>query len=214
MSSLKAVGLVAAIFLSFGLIHSLCVTGFVKGLIRKILGERFVKAFYRLIYTVFSAITTAGAAWLILQIPDTTLWRAPLWLWAVMRAVQAGAFIFGALSFRAISPFEFIGVSQAWRFVAERRVAGDMEGITGKGLVTSGVYGLVRHPLYLAGIIIFTVNPIITRNWLTVQILADIYFIYGAFVEEKRLIERFGDEYRRYMEKVPRFWPRLRKKLV
>ena len=210
MSSIDAVGLVTAVFLAFGLIHSLCVTGFVKELIRKTLGDIFVKAFYRLIYTAFSAITTAGAAWLVLQIPDITLWRAPLWPMMLMRLIQAGAFVFGALSFRAISPMEFVGVSQAWRYITKHHVAGDIEGMTGKGLVTTGVYSIVRHPLYLAGVIIFTSQPVITRNWLAVQVLADVYFIYGALVEEKRLLKRFGEEYRQYMKRVPRFLPRLK----
>ena len=67
----------------------------------------------------------------------------------------------------------------------KKEIKGDAEGITQTRLVKTGVYSLVRHPLYLAGIIIFTFEPNITRNWLAVSILADIYFIFGAFMEEK-----------------------------
>lgn len=209
MSSVRAVIYTASVVLCFGLIHSLCVTEAVKHLIRKLLGDTFVRAFYRLIYTFFSVLTTALAVWLILLMPDIIIWRAPFWLSIIMRAVQAGAFVFGAFSFKAVQPMEFIGVAQAYRYIRWRRVEGDMEGITGKGLIKTGVYGIVRHPLYLSGIVLFISQPVITRNWLTVQALAVIYFIYGAFIEEKRLIRRFGQEYIDYMKQVPRFLPRL-----
>jgi protein-S-isoprenylcysteine O-methyltransferase Ste14 len=126
-----------------------------------------------------------------------------------MHAVQAAGLVVGLLSFNAVNFLEFVGAAQAWRYVTRRQVAGDMEGITGQRLVKTGMYAVVRHPLYLAGIMIFTFEPNITRNWLAVSALADAYFIYGAFVEERRLIGRFGDEYRRYMKEVPRFLPRL-----
>lgn len=206
----EAVGSVAAVFFAFAFVHSLCVTSRVKGLIRGLLGKRFVKAFYRLIYTIFSAATTFGAVWVVLKIPDHCIFRGPAWLRWPMHGVQAAGLVIGLLSFNAVHFLEFVGAAQAWQYMTERRVAGDMEGITGERLVKTGMYAVVRHPLYLAGIMIFTFEPNITRNWLTVSLLADAYFIYGAFVEERRLIKRFGDEYRRYMKEVPRFLPRLR----
>ncbi len=63
--------------------------------------------------------------------------------------------------------------------------------------------------MYLAGLIIFTFNPIITVNGLTVTVLADLYFLFGVFIEERRFLTVFGDEYRRYMERVPRLMPRI-----
>jgi protein-S-isoprenylcysteine O-methyltransferase Ste14 len=73
----------------------------------------------------------------------------------------------------------------------------------------TGVYGIVRHPLYLAGIIVFTFNPHVTINSLTTAVLADLYFLFGMVIEERRLVEIFGDEYRKYRERVPRMIPRL-----
>jgi len=62
-----------------------------------------------------------------------------------------------------------------------------------KELVRTGVYGIVRHPMYLAGLVIFTFNPIITVNGLTVTVLADLYFLFGVFIEERRFLNIFGD---------------------
>jgi protein-S-isoprenylcysteine O-methyltransferase Ste14 len=64
--------------------------------------------------------------------------------------------------------------------------------------------------MYLAGIVIFTFNPDITVNGLTITALADLYFLFGVFIEERRFLKTFGSRYREYMKQVPRLMPRLR----
>lgn len=210
MSHLSAALLTLSVFFSFALIHSLCATNAVKGIIRGIFGEAFLKAFYRLFYTIFSTITVLISIYIISLIPDILIWRASKPLRIIIYLIDIFALLFGALSFKKIEFFEFLGISQALRYIKGLPVDGDIEGLR-VGLITDGVYGVVRHPLYLSGILIFLIQPTITRNWLIVQILGAGYFIYGAFVEERRLIERFGNEYLSYMEEVPRFIPRLSK---
>jgi protein-S-isoprenylcysteine O-methyltransferase Ste14 len=61
----------------------------------------------------------------------------------------------------------------------------------------------------VAGLIIFTFSPRITVNGLTITVLADLYFIFGMFIEERRFLKIFGDQYREYMKKVPRMVPRM-----
>jgi protein-S-isoprenylcysteine O-methyltransferase Ste14 len=56
---------------------------------------------------------------------------------------------------------------------------------------------------------IFTINPHITVNNLIVVVLADVYFLFGMFIEERRFVKIFGDEYGQYMERVPMVIPRL-----
>ena len=52
-----------------------------------------------------------------------------------------------------------------------------------------------------------TPNPVFTVNGLTITILADLYFLFGSFIEERRFIRTFGDQYREYRERVPRLVP-------
>jgi len=205
----EAIGRALLIFLSFAFIHSLCVTSFIKSQTQRLLGETFVRVFYRFIYTCFSAVTVVLAIYLINMLPDVYLFRGTAWFRWAMHAIQIAGFIFGTLSFEAINSYEFVGITQVWRYITKREVQGDAEGITQTRLVKTGIYGIVRHPLYLAGIIIFTFEPNITRNWLAVSILADAYFVFGAFIEEKRLIKTFGDEYIEYMKRVPGFLPKI-----
>ena len=73
-------------------------------------------------------------------------------------------------------------------------------------LVDRGVYAIVRHPQYLAGILIGVALPLISQHW-AVAVLGGIVVIVNyidTFDEEKSSIEKFGDDYRQYMTRVPR----------
>lgn len=74
-------------------------------------------------------------------------------------------------------------------------------------LVDTGIYSLVRHPQYLGGVLaLFTANFLFYPHWLFAVLgIAGILILYfSCAYEERRLIERFGDDYRAYMERVPR----------
>lgn len=201
-----------AVFAAFALIHSLFVTDAVKKISASFLGETFVKAAYRLLFTCFSMVTMLIAFGLIAGIPDRKMVTLPLWATLLFHGLQMLGIVIGALTFRVIDLPEFLGITQFITYLRYRTVSGDIEGMRGNRLITSGVYGVVRHPLYLAGMLIFTLNPHITVNSLTVTVLADLYFIIGSLIEERRLKKRFGKEYEDYMKRVPAFMPILKRK--
>jgi protein-S-isoprenylcysteine O-methyltransferase Ste14 len=78
-------------------------------------------------------------------------------------------------------------------------------------LVTTGIYGHVRHPQYL-GFMLFTLGMNIL--WISISafllwpILAILYYRL-AKKEDKELEERFGEEYRKYERTVPMLIPRI-----
>jgi protein-S-isoprenylcysteine O-methyltransferase Ste14 len=197
------------IFLAFALIHSITVASWFKDRCRRAFGETFMRVWYRFLYTSVSAVTAFAAIYLITQVPDRVLWQGPLWFRLVMHAIQIAGLVFGAQAFQHLDKWEFMGFRQVWRYVTKGEIAGNSEGLTEKELVTTGVYGIVRHPLYVAGLIIFTFSPRMTVNNLTITVLADLYFIFGMFIEERRFLKIFGDQYREYMTKVPRMIPRI-----
>ncbi|MGB3347108.1 MAG: isoprenylcysteine carboxylmethyltransferase family protein [Candidatus Humimicrobiia bacterium] len=75
-----------------------------------------------------------------------------------------------------------------------------------KVLIDSGIYAIVRHPLYLGWILaIFVATIFLYQHWLFVIIgipgIVSVYLI--SRQEEQTNIEKFGNEYKRYMQKVP-----------
>jgi methanethiol S-methyltransferase len=203
---------VILIFLVFALIHSITVTRKFKRACRALLGATFMQTYYRALYNAVSFITAGIAFLLIHRVPDQLLWTAPSWLSWIMHGIQIAAIAFASLAFEYLDVGEFMGIKQIWRYISRHEVAGNIEGQTQKNLVTNGVYGIVRHPLYFAGLVLFTFNPHITVNSLAVTILADAYFLFGMFIEERRFLMIFGDQYREYMKRVPRFIPGWRRR--
>jgi protein-S-isoprenylcysteine O-methyltransferase Ste14 len=195
----------ALAFLVFALLHSITVSSAFKGFVAKFAGERWMRAWYRLAFTVFSFVTAFAAAYIIWTQPDTTFFTPPWYVSWPAHAVQlAGVFIM----FEAMRPFSagyFSGWKQASEYLKTGRTGGDIEGIADNTLVTTGVYGLVRHPMYLAGIMIFLFEPVITANNLALRAFAVAYFIWGGYIEERRFAPAFGDAYQEYRRKVPMY---------
>ncbi len=78
-------------------------------------------------------------------------------------------------------------------------------------LVTTGPYRWVRHPFYCAFALIWVANALAAANWFlfAVGMFAFVLLVVRTRKEEEKMVERFGDEYRRYMERTGRFFPRL-----
>jgi protein-S-isoprenylcysteine O-methyltransferase Ste14 len=79
-------------------------------------------------------------------------------------------------------------------------------------LVTSGPYGRIRHPMY-TGLNMFSFSLALTTSNLLVlffAVLVIVPFPWIARNEEKMLLETFGEEYREYMRRTGRFFPRIR----
>jgi len=80
-------------------------------------------------------------------------------------------------------------------------------------LVTRGPYRWVRHPLYTIGSSMFIAFGMMADNWF-IALLGVLAFIGMAArtpKEEDNLISKFGDEYREYMKRTGRFFPKFSK---
>jgi protein-S-isoprenylcysteine O-methyltransferase Ste14 len=73
-------------------------------------------------------------------------------------------------------------------------------------LVDRGVYAIVRHPQYLAGILMSVALPLISPHWAVVLlgIVAAIAYYVNMVEEDASDIEKFGDAYKAYIQRVPR----------
>lgn len=92
---------------------------------------------------------------------------------------------------------------RSWRFRARLDA--------GHQLATEGAFSLVRHPIYTAMMLL----ALGTLLWIPdmISLVGAGLMIVGcdlrARSEEKILLKAFGESYRQYMEKTPRFLPRL-----
>ena len=73
-------------------------------------------------------------------------------------------------------------------------------------LVDSSVYAIVRHPQYLAGILVAIALSLITQHWavLLTGLVGATTTYAGTYDEERECIEKFGEEYCQYQQRVPR----------
>lgn len=78
-------------------------------------------------------------------------------------------------------------------------------------LVTHGPYRWVRHPFYDVVLLWTVALSLVTANWLLAMLGFSVFamMVVRTRVEEERLVERFGDEYRTYMKRTGRFFPHL-----
>ena len=74
-------------------------------------------------------------------------------------------------------------------------------------LTIRGPYRWVRHPLYLFMIVLFWAYPSLTADRVLFNILWTIWVVIGTILEERDLVEDFGDAYRDYQANVPMLVP-------
>ena len=79
-------------------------------------------------------------------------------------------------------------------------------------LVTSGPYRWVRHPFYVSGTLFAFGTALVAANWFlfVCGVLFIVLIVIRTRTEEEKLLLRFGESYRSYIERTGRFVPRLR----
>jgi protein-S-isoprenylcysteine O-methyltransferase Ste14 len=77
----------------------------------------------------------------------------------------------------------------------------------GKGPVTTGLYRYSRHPMYISQLIMFIGVGIASASWLflLLTIVYSALSIIFAGSEEEGCLKRYGDAYREYMNRTPRW---------
>lgn len=97
----------------------------------------------------------------------------------------------------------FLLLSSAWSVLYEAQ--------RNHRLATTGVYARIRHPQYVAFVLVMFGFLL---QWPTLLTLAMFPVLVGMYAhlarkEEADMLARFGDEYRRYAARTPRFLPAL-----
>jgi protein-S-isoprenylcysteine O-methyltransferase Ste14 len=184
---------IITLWLLFGLTHSILAAFGVKTKLEKLtgLGARF----YRLGYSLLATGIIAGIVYYTITGPVNYLFTPTLITQILSYLLIAVGALLIAVSISGYQPLEFFGI-KAMTPQAER-------------LITTGFNGLVRHPLYLANNV-FMLGIFINLPTQLMLLNLALYFVYlliGVYFEEKKLVEKFGDEYKQYQQKVKAFIP-------
>jgi methanethiol S-methyltransferase len=189
-------------FAIFGYIHSLLASNKLK----RIAAEKFgnLMAFYRLVYNFLSFISLY-ILWIILPRPDLLIYDLPN-PWDIIILVPQILSLAGIIwTAGYFSLWEFTGISQIIRWLHDDYDINDLD--EKLSFRTDGPYGYSRHPVYFFVITFLLFRPTMNLFYLTFFISVALYFYIGSFYEERKLTAKFGEEYRKYREKVPRIFP-------
>jgi len=186
----------AALWIAYFIVHSFLATTTVK----TYLYEKFpvLKKYYHLAYNVFSLITAIAIFAYQWSLPELTIIQPnvfSLFLGAVL--IFAGVVV-GGFALFSFDQREFIGIRQ---LVGDENQSGE--------LITSGVYSIVRHPLYFS-LILIVLGYLVYSFHLSNLIFASCTFIYliiGTRLKEKKLLQTFGKPYKNYRKKVKMLIP-------
>jgi protein-S-isoprenylcysteine O-methyltransferase Ste14 len=102
-------------------------------------------------------------------------------------------------------PLSFFGIRQIFSYGKTKNSNLPVE------LKKSGLLGIVRHPMYLALLMILWCNVFKMAD-IVVNTVLTIYIIIGTLLEEKKLVLEFGDTYVKYQSEVPMLIPFTKKK--
>ncbi len=129
-------------------------------------------------------------------------------VWVVRSPIAAAAvnaifwFGWGLLLFSTflISHFELFGLSQVFaRLLGKQLPAARFH--------TPLLYRHVRHPIYLGFLLAFWATPSMSAGHLLFSIATTGYILIAIQLEERHLVRLFGDQYRRYRERVGMLLP-------
>lgn len=84
------------------------------------------------------------------------------------------------------------------------------DGQVALSLNTTGLYSLVRHPLYLGNYLLWLGPALFPRKWwvpVIVSLAFALYYERIALAEESFLRRAFGPEFERWAAQTPAFWP-------
>ena len=181
----------------WGIVHSLLASTGFKNLIHRTLGDTFMK-FYRLFYNVFAVLSIVPILYLMISLPDQTLYQVPVPWSYLMLAGQALSVL---LLFVAVMQTDLLSFAGLRQLVEEEKTG---------NLVTSGLYRSVRHPLYTFSLLVLWLSPSMSVNSFIVYAGLTIYLLIGIIFEERKLLREFGEAYEEYRSNTPMLLPGMK----
>jgi len=184
----------AALSMIFFLQHSIIIRKDVRRKIEEYISPDYFNAFYSI---------TSGIV-LILMI---TMWQetytvasatgAAYWLIRLLYIISIAGFYWGVKSLGLFDPFGTIKIKRLIKNKDPKELP----------LKVQGPYKWVRHPLYFFMLLMIWSMPNLTADRLLFNILWSTWIIFATMLEERDLVNEFGESYRSYQKETPMLFP-------
>jgi protein-S-isoprenylcysteine O-methyltransferase Ste14 len=181
--------------ISFFIQHS----GMIRKSFRRWLAKFIEEKYHGALFTIASSILLLLLI-VLWQESSYTLVSAQEGLRWLLRAAFVLSFFGFFWGIRSLGSFDTFGFVPIWR---------GMKGTSDKPshFRVRGPYRWVRHPLYLFCLLMIWSCPDLTADRLLFNFSWTVWIIIGTTLEEKDLVELFGDEYEAYQSEVPMLIP-------
>ena len=189
----------------FGLQHSAMQRGPLKSLLSSLISESLQKS----LYVLCSSLCLFNMYLFWIPMP-TVIWDITN---PALRPVVYALMLFalGGMTFsmQNLNPIRLLGISTHLKKLFGQKNHKEKK-VEKKRLVTSGIYSLVRHPVYTFSLMMLWVTPHLTVGHLLLSSLLTTYVVCSvALFEEPDLIKEFGQDYVEYMKTTPGYVPRI-----
>lgn len=171
------------LFSLFALHHSL----FARTGLKAVIVARVSPALERAVYVWVASLLFALTLWAWSPVPGVA-WRVTgAWAWLLELGCVAGVVLTGVAA-AALDPLELAGIRQAFG-----QPTGD-----DATLRTTGVYGIVRHPIYLGWVLMVWCLPTMTGTRLVFAAISTLYLVLAIPLEERAMRRTLGRAYDTY----------------
>lgn len=178
------------LFSAFAFHHSLFARTAVRNAIRRMIPSHLERSSY----TWIASLLFIFVCWLWRPVPGVAYRMEGIWWW-FGAALQITGILFTYFGSNALDVFDLAGIRQ----LEERRSA---PASPPAPLRTTGVYRLVRHPIYLGWTLFVFGTPEMTATRLVFAAISTVYLMVAIPLEERGLDEVFGEQYADYRRRV------------
>jgi methanethiol S-methyltransferase len=158
------------------------------------------KSIERSTYVLFASLCLMLLFWQWLPIPAIVWQIKDPDVAATVATIALAGWVIVFTSTFMINHFELFGLHQVTNNLTGREMPAPR-------FRTPLYYNFVRHPIYLGFIIAFWAAPVMTAGHLLFAAVTTAYIFVGILLEERDLVDMFGDEYRRYRKRVSMLLP-------
>ena len=197
----------------FGLHHSLFARGWVAQWVMTVIPPALERSFYILVSSLLLHGMMIDPR---IRFGGGTVWNLTIWTESHFLIRNGAALLLSSYFYRAIfqlGGLSLIGIPQSFEWNKKQcrdKTLMSSPRLQHFDLVTTGCYGLVRHPLQTAVLCFVWCHPFMTLQRFVYAAAFTVYILIGITLEEKECVNMFGANYVRYQRSTPQLIPFIR----